>query len=128
MNRKEILNAIKAELSAGIRRGGYVKRVGNVFFRENGLICAPREMVYYRSRRHELNFELLEMGAQCFFGTKEHAMALKEKYGGVLCPTKFLYLSEEPRDLWIWEGPDYGKPKRTPIDFAVAKSVLFDED
>ena len=128
MRRKEKLAAIKDSLSRGLMTGGFVKNVGNVFFRLNVL----RDVVYYSSIRYGLEFELLSLDGQYFAGSKEHAEALQEHYGGRIYPSEYCHLAKNPRELWIWELPvpyenrDLCQNNTKPMDYDEAVAVLFD--
>jgi len=130
--RSEILAEISEELSLSLMGpDSYLKRVGNVFFRSGDAGCVQRDVVYYASKRHELNFGLLSMDWHYFTGTKEHALALQEAFGGTAYPSEYTAVIE-PMDLWIWEGPERkklhsAKEQPVPLDFETVKAVLFDE-
>lgn len=132
MNKKEKLAAIKENLSRGLMTGGFVKNVGNVFFRLNDCGCVLRDVVYYSSIRYGLEFELLSLDGQYFAGSKEHAEALQEHYGGRIYPSEYCHVAENPRELWIWELPvsaenrDLCQINTKPMDYDEAVAVLFD--
>ena len=130
--RSEILAEIGQELSQSLMGpDSYLKRVGNVFFRLGDAGCIQRDVVYYASKRHGLNFELLSMDWHYFTGTIEHALALKEAFGGKIYPSEYVSVIYA-MDLWIWEGPERQKmlsanEHPVPLDFETVKAVLFDE-
>lgn len=129
--KKERLSQIKESLSRGLFRGGFVKNIGSVFFRYKDCGCVQRDVVYYGSLRYGLEFELLSLDGQYFCGSKEHAQALEEHYGGKAYPSEFCNVAKNPRELWIWELPilpenrSNGENKK-PLDYNEAVSVLFD--
>lgn len=132
--RSEILAEITESLSRGLMgQNSYLKRVGNIFFRQGDCGCVQRDDVYYGSRRYGLNFELMSMDWYYFTGTKAHALALLEAFGGRAYPSEYTSVAE-PMDLWIWEGvrryhPEDEGTNRPPIplEFEAVKAVLFDE-
>lgn len=132
MNRKEKLMAIKEDLSRGLLTDGFVKNIGNVFFRLYDCGCVLRDVVYYVSKRHGLEFELLSLDGQYFAGSREHAEALKEHYGGKAYPSEYCNLAKDARELWIWELPVLPENRtirginKEPLDFNEAAAVLFD--
>lgn len=130
--RSEVLAEIQEELSIGLMgNGSYIKRVGNIFFWCGHSACVQRDLVFYSSRRHSLNFELLSMDWSYFTGTKAHALALQEAFGGRVYPSEYTAVAD-PMDLWIWEGPNRLKrldscESPVPLDFDRVRAVLFDE-
>jgi len=127
------LAEIAKELSYGLMSTGYLKRVGNIFFRSGDSGCVQRDVVYFGSLRHQFNFELMNMDYGYFSGTKGHALALQEAFGGSAYPSEYTAI-EKPVDLWIWESPDRENRKQEaingtlqPLDFDTVKAVLFDE-
>ena len=121
------------ELSNSLMRGGYCRRVDNVFFRAGDYGCVQRDLVYHASLRHGLNFELISMDSSYFTGTKNHAMALQEAFGGRIYPSEYV-ACVEGMDLWVWEGPErtnqlkahlQGRPYT--LDFEAVKAAIFDE-
>lgn len=130
--RKEKLAAIKKSLSLGLMSGGYVKNIGNVFFRMYDCGCVLRDVVYYGSIRYGLDFELLSLDGQYFAGSKEHAEALQEHYGGRAYPSEYCHVANNPRELWIWELPILPENRcargtnTKPMDYDEAVAVLFD--
>lgn len=134
--RKEILSEITESLNRGLSgKNAYLKRKGNVFFRCGDAGCVQRDVVYYGSKRYGLNFELLSMDWHYFTGSHEHAMALKDAFGGKVYPSEYVSCVES-MDLWIWEGPHreeqikaaYHGKEVEPLDLDVVKRVLFDEE
>ena len=132
MTRKEILAQIQEELSFGLNTNGYCKRVGNIFFRAGHSGCVQRDVVYYGSKRYGLNFEIVAMDWSYFTGTKNHALALQEAFGGRAYPSEYVSCVDG-MDLWIWEGPEREEQKEeslhgTPhcLDFEEVKAALFD--
>lgn len=129
---KEKLRNIKDELSRGVMGDGFVKNVGKVFFRTRSCGCVLRDVVYYGSLRHGLEFELLSLDGQYFAGSKEHAEALQEHYGGRIYQSEYCHVVENPRELWIWELPI--DPKNIgrmgvnlkPMDYDEAVAAIFD--
>jgi len=130
--RSQILAELHQILSTSlIGKDSYLKRVGNIFFRSGDAGCVQREVVYYFSKLYKFNFELLSMDWHYFTGTKAHALALMEAFGGKAYSSEYVSVVE-PMDLWIWEGPDRQKQlvkgeHPVPLDFEAVKAVLFDE-
>ena len=132
MKRSEILAELHQILSNSlIGKDSYLKRVGNIFFRLGDAGCVQRNVVYDLSKHYKFNFELLSMDWHYFTGTKAHALALQEAFGGTAYPSEYTAVIK-PMDLWIWEGPERKKQRTrrehpTPLDFETVKAVLFDE-
>lgn len=103
IEKKEKLAAIKAELQSGLMSGGFVKNIGNVFFRQNDSGCVLRDLVYYGSIRHGLDFELMSLDAWYFIGSREHAELLQDAFGGTIGRTEYCAVAENPRELWYWD-------------------------
>lgn len=130
--KKEKIAAIKAELEHNAcGKNAFVKNVGKVFFTYLDAGCVLRDVVYYGSCRHGLEFEVLSLDAQYFVGTKEHAYALQEAFGGSVYASEFCHLAENPRELYIWEKrPDYALlngfwTNPNPITFEEAVEAIF---
>lgn len=132
--RKETLTELLHELSWGLTAGGFVKRIGNVFFRCGHSGCVQRDVVFQWSKRHGLNFELLSLDWSYFTGSKDHAFALRDALGGRCYPSEYVSVVDG-MDLWIWEGPErqqqaeesrLGEPHC--LDLQTLKDILFDED
>lgn len=132
MKRSEILAELHQILSNSlIGNDSYLKRVGNIFFRSGDAGCVQRDVVYNLSKRYKFNFELLSMDWSYFTGTKAHALALEEAFGGRAFPSEYVSVVES-MDLWIWEGPNRKQQlargeQPIPLDFETVKAVLFDE-
>ena len=130
--KKEKLAAIKAELENNMCGSeAFVKNVGKVFFTYLDAGCVLRDVVYYGSIRHGIDFEVLSLDAQYFVGTKEHADALKETFGGSVSTSEFLHLATNPRELYIWsKRPEYVLlngcwTNPNPISFEEAVEAIF---
>jgi hypothetical protein len=59
--KKAKLAAIREEFERGMAHAGYVKNIGTVFFTCYDSACVLRDVVYYDSIRHGLEFEVLAM-------------------------------------------------------------------
>ena len=103
IEKREKLSAIKSELSRGLMSGGFVKNIGNVFFRQNDAGCVLRDLVYYGSLRHGLDFEVMSLDAWYFVGSREHAELLQVAFGGNIGRTEYCSIAENPRELWYWD-------------------------
>lgn len=125
--KKEKIAAIKAELEQSLCvPEAFVKNVGKVFFTYLDGSCVLRAKVYNEILRHDFEFEVLSLDSQYFVGTKEHAYALQEAFGGSVKPSEYCYLAENPRELYIWESPDYGiSTNINPIPFEKAVEAIF---
>lgn len=126
--KKEKLAAIREELGRGVPPNGYIKNIGSVFFRCYDGGCVLRDVVYYGSIRHGLEFEVLAMDCSYFVGSKAHAEALKAAFGGKIYPSEYCYLASNPRELWIWEGPlrdDQLYRNAAPLGYDEAVAALF---
>lgn len=126
--KKEKLAAIREELGRGVPPNGYIKNIGSVFFRCYDGGCVLRDVVYYGSIRHGLEFEVLAMDSSYFVGSQEHAKALKTAFGGKIYPSEHCYYASNPRELWIWEGPlrnDQLYENADPLDYEEVVAALF---
>ena len=83
MNKKEALNFAKARLSQSFSE---VKNCGKIFICHRCYGCVLRDVIYYIYKDIGLSVEVLslEEGYAYFVGTKEHAEALQEAFGGRL--------------------------------------------
>ena len=128
LEKKAKLSEIRKELERGISPSGYVKNIGSVFFTCYDSGCVLRDVVYYWSIRHGLEFEVLAMDTSYFVGSKAHAEALKTAFGGKIYPSEHCYYASNPRELWIWEGPlrdDQLHRYASPLDYEEAVAALF---
>ena len=129
--KKEKLAAIKAELESSCSLNGYIKNIGKVFFSLNGGACVLRDVVYHRSLAHGIDFELLSLDGQYFAGSKAHAEALKEAFGGTVKPSEYCFLAQNSREIYIWEKSVQWQKQNgfwvnpTPIDYDEAVEALF---
>ncbi len=111
------------------------ENIGTMFFVKKHSGCVLRDVVYYCSLRHGLEFEVIMLDSSYFVGNKKHALALKEALGGKAYPTEFCHVAENPRELWAWEGPLRQEQcfRRTPysneppllLDIEEIKTILF---
>jgi hypothetical protein len=125
MTKKEKIAAIKAELERQMcGPEAFVKNVGKVFFIYLDAGCVLRDKVYYGSIRHGIEFEMLSLDAQYFAGSKEHAYALQEAFGGSVYASEFCHYAENSRELYLWAGPDHGI-RSNPIPFEEAVEAIF---
>lgn len=121
ITRKMKIQAIKEELGYAVGARGFVKNVGKVFFRLYDCGCVLRDVVYYGSIRHKFEFELLSLDGYYFAGSKEHAEALREAFGGRVYPSEYCFVAENARELYIWEGKKHAEP----LDFDEAVDAIF---
>lgn len=119
--KKQRLVAVKKELEQSVFSDGWVVNVGNVFFVMKKRACVLRDVVYYRSLVNGIEFEVLDLEHQYFVGSKGHAMALFNAFGGRYFPSDHCFLAENPRDLWIWMQPE----NKGPMELEDAKIALF---
>ena len=98
MDKDKTLEAIAHELSEGLGKDGWLKRVGNVYFRCGHLNGNQVEDVYHASMRHNLNIELISMDWHYFTGTKEHALALQKVLGGGIRPSEYVTATKDGMD------------------------------
>ncbi len=118
------LQEIKAELERCLMSNGYVKNIGKVFFMSGHSGCVLRDVVYYRSKDHEYEFELLDMDSQYFAGSQEHAEALQRAFGGRVYPSEYCFYAVNRRELYIWNA-DVPAGSKTPLDFDEAVEAIF---
>lgn len=123
MDKEKTLEAIAHELSEGLGKDGWLKRVGNVFFRCGHLNGNQVEDVYHASMRHNLNIELISMDWHYFTGTKEHAMALQKALGGGVWPSEYI-TAKDSMDLLIWMGPDRILGDISPLNLETIKKII----
>ncbi len=129
--KKERLAAVRAELEKSVMGNGFVKNVGKVFFNKGATGYVLRDVVYHGSIRYGIEFELLSLDGWYFAGSKDHAEALKEAFGGRVYPSEFCHLYKNARELYIWEkdvkwqnvGDHYINPM--PIEFEEAVEAIF---
>lgn len=124
MDKEKTLEAIAHELSEGLGKDGWLKRVGNVYFRCGHLNGNQVEDVYHASMRHNLNIELISMDWHYFTGTKEHALALQKVLGGGIRPSEYVTATKDGMDLWIWIGPDRILGDISPLNFETIKKII----
>lgn len=131
IEKKQKLEAIKDELSRGLMSDGFVRNIDNVFFRQYDAGCVLRDLVYYGSIRHGLDFEVLSLDAWYFVGSYEHAKLLQCTFGGSIGRTEYCSVAENPRELWYWDKPvpvEYLSKHGTnvhPLSFEDAFNALF---
>lgn len=131
MNKLEEKKQKLAEISEKLKCGfGRVENIGSVFFLYHTGACVLRDVVYYHSKRCGVEFESLCMTSSYFIGSKEHAEALKEAYGGEAYPTEYCFLAENARNLYAWEGPKRYEQLNAgfnaiPLDIEDIKTILF---
>ena len=102
--KKQKLQEVREYLSANVSYpNGFVKNVGKIFFMKYHYGCVMRDLVYYNSLRYDLDFELLALDWHLFVGTKAHAKALKEAFGGTVSRTEYCDWPENARELYIWQ-------------------------
>ena len=128
--KKAKLAEIKQEFERAMNQNGRVENIGTMFFLYYGGACVLRDGVYYGSKRHGLEFEVLSMTSSYFIGSKAHAEALQEALGGKCYPTEYCYLAE----LYAWEGPKRQEQceeihrrgyTSQPLDIEEIKMILF---
>ena len=133
LEKKEKLNVVKKYLNENVHLNGKVENVGSVFFAYNLHACVLRDTVFYKSKEFGLDFEVLCMLSSYFVGTKAHAEALKEGFGGTVEPTEYCAIANGSRELYVWQGPRRGEQLEnstknqevTPLDIEEIKDILF---
>lgn len=78
-----------------------IKNIGTVFFGYGCYGLVLRDVVYYGAQRIGLDFEVMDMTSSYFIGSKAHALALQEAFGGQAYATEYT----NPQELYAWEGP-----------------------
>ncbi len=111
------------------------ENIGTMFFVRQDSGSVLRDVVYYSSLRHGLEFEVIMLNSSYFVGSKEHALALEESLGGKAYPTEFCHVATNPRELWAWEGPlrqeqcfrntPWSKEPPLLLDIEELKTILF---
>ena len=84
-------------------QNGKVENIGTIFFLYYTGACVLRDVVYYRSLHYGIQFETLCMTSSYFIGSKAHAEALFQAFGGKMYATEFCALAENARELYAWE-------------------------
>ncbi len=131
--KKQKLTKIKKEFEYGMLPNGKVENIGTAFFLYYTGACVLRDVVYYRSKHHGLEFETLSMTSSYFVGSKAHAEALYQAFGGKIYPTEYCSLAENSRELYAWEGPKRQQQCEEvrrrgftePLDIEEIKMILF---
>ena len=102
--KKERLALIKAALEHVFRK---VENNGSVFFVREGCGCVLRDVVFSRSKSIGLDFEVLDLDDVPYFaGTKDHATALFNAFGGQYFPSEYCHSTTRHMNLWIWTAPE----------------------
>ena len=132
--KKQKLAEIKEEFEYGMFPNGKVENIGTIFFLYYTGACVLRDVVYYRSLHYGIQFETLCMTSSYFIGSKTHAEALFQAFGGKMYATEFCALAENARELYAWEGPKRQQQceeihrrgfTSEPLDLEEVKMVLF---
>ena len=87
--KKQKLAEIKEEFEYGMFQNGKVENIGTIFFLYYTGACVLRDVVYYRSLHYGIQFETLCMTSSYFIGSKAHAEALFQAFGGNMYATEF---------------------------------------
>lgn len=87
--KKQKLAEIKEEFEYGMFQNGKVENIGTIFFLYYTGACVLRDVVYYRSLHYGIQFETLCMTSSYFIGSKAHAEALFQAFGGKMYATEF---------------------------------------
>lgn len=117
--KKERLSLIKKSLEKIFHK---VENVGSVFFVSGCKGCVLRDVVYSRSQSIGLDFDVLALDEKPYFtGTKEHATALFDAFGGSYTPSEYCHSLTHHMNLWIWTAPE----KMETLDMEEAKAALF---
>lgn len=117
--KKERLSLIKKSLEKNFRK---VENIGSVFFVSEGTGCVLRDVVYRHSKSIGLEFEVLSLDEKPYFvGTKEHAVALFDSFGGSYSPSEYCHSLTHHMSLWVWTAPE----KMENLDIEEAKNALF---
>ena len=117
--KKERISLVKTALNKVFRK---VDNVGAVFFVSEGTGCVLRDVVYARSQSIGLEFEVLALDEKPYFvGTKEHAVALFDSFGGSYSPSEYCHSQTHHMNLWVWTAPE----KMEELSLEDAKTALF---
>lgn len=106
-----------------------IKNIGTMFFGYEGYGQVLRDTVHFQSQKIGLDFEVIDMKTSYFVGSKEHALALQEAFGGKTYHTEY----SKPRELYAWEGPRRNEQclaaarhqEVVPLDFDEVVAALF---
>ncbi len=101
--KKERISLVKTALEKIFRK---VDNVGAVFFVSGSTGCVLRDVVFSRSQSIGLEFEVLTLDKNPYFvGTKEHAAALFNAFGGSYSPSEYCHSLTHHMNLWTWSAP-----------------------
>lgn len=117
--KKERISLVKTALNKVFRK---VDNVGSVFFVSEGTGCVLRDVVFRHSKSIGLEFEVLTLDKNPYFvGTKEHAVALFNAFGGSYSPSEYCHSMTHHMNLWIWSAP----LDKDGLSFEEAEMALF---
>ncbi|MDO4161603.1 MAG: hypothetical protein Q4D80_01180 [Pseudomonadota bacterium] len=120
--KKQRLEAVKQVFHQNISaKGGWFDNVGQVFFTVKTDTSILDKVIYHRPQRYALDIEVLSLDKHYFVGSKKHAKALFDAFGGQYLPSDFCFVPHKPRELWIWRHEEAS----TCLDFEDAKIALF---
>lgn len=106
-----------------------IKNIGTIFFGYGSYGQVLRDTVHFQSMQICLDFEVIDMTSSYFIGSKEHAIALRQAFGGAVYLTEY----RRPRELYAWEGPQRNEQCQAaarhqevvPLDFDEVVAALF---
>ena len=117
--KKERISLVKTALNKVFRK---VDNVGSVFFVSEGTGCVLRDVVFRHSKSIGLEFEVLTLDKNPYFaGTKEHAVALFNAFGGSYSPSEYCHSMTHHMNLLIWSAP----LDKDGLSFEEAEMALF---
>lgn len=67
-----------------------IKNIGTMFFGYHSCGQVLRDTVYFGAKRIGIDFEVIDMTSSYFVGSKEHAVALQEAFGGKAYATEYV--------------------------------------
>lgn len=110
-----------------------IKNIGTMFFGYHSCGQVLRDTVYFGAKRIGIDFEVIDMTSSYFVGSKEHAVALQEAFGGKAYATEYVAFSQNSLELYAWEGPQRNEQCQAaarhqevvPLDFDEVVSALF---
>lgn len=107
MNKKEALEFVKARLFNCFKN---VNNYGKIFICRDSYGCVLRDVIYFLYKETRLAAEVFHIGENkfgnyaYFVGSKEHAEALRDEFGGTLEKSDTSFFAKTPEyEAWTLE-------------------------
>lgn len=101
------LSTADRELQKALGQQCEIVNIGSLFIAYNPVLQWTTDCVRAASLESGMNIELAVLSKKFFIGTEEHALALKEAFGGtiekdgMMCHLK---THKKPKQYWVWKG------------------------